>query len=128
MKNRKKREIAFKFSFSLIFWINAYLHSARNQSVSWKNEISLSWKIEKETGRSPMYQNDNGNTMRVELSLSLSRLFLSTKSTFLKVGAYISLKRATAGVLEGRFCWIWMKMPQFLKYKSGGVGPKTFTV
>ena len=43
-----------------------------------------------------MYQNDNGNTMRVELR--------QTKSTFLKVGAYISLKRATAGVLEGRFC------------------------
>ena len=42
-----------------------------------------------------MYQNDNGNTMRVELP--------QTKSAFLKVGAYIFLKRATVGVLEGRF-------------------------
>ena len=56
MKNRKKGDIAYKFSFSLIFCINAYFHSARNQLVFWKNEmsLSLSWKIEKETRRPPL--------------------------------------------------------------------------
>lgn len=58
MKNRKKGDITFKFSFYLMLCINAYLHPARNQSISWKNE--------KET-RPPLYQNDNGSTMSVKL-------------------------------------------------------------
>ena len=31
---QKKGDIAFKFSFSLMFCINEYFHSARNQSIS----------------------------------------------------------------------------------------------
>ena len=32
------------------------------------------------------------------------------------------------GVWEGRFYWIWLKKPQFFKYKNGGVVPKNVTV
>ena len=96
MKNRKKGDIAFKFSFSLIFCINAYLHSARNRSVFWKNEMSLSLERLKRRQEDPRYQNDNGSTMRDELRRS--------KSTFLEVGAYVSLKQATAGLWEGHVC------------------------
>ena len=56
-------------------------------------------------------------------------LVLGTVETyFLGVGAYVSLKRAVTAVWEGRFCWLWVKISQFFKYKNGGVGPKTFTV
>ena len=47
---------------------------------------------------------------------------------FLEVGAYVSLKRATTGVWEGQICWNWVEIPQFFKYKNGGVGPKCFIV
>ena len=52
----------------------------------------------------------------------------SIETYFLEVGAYVSLKRATTGLSEARFCWIWVKMLQFFKYKNGGVGPTDFTV
>ena len=52
----------------------------------------------------------------------------SVQTYFLEVGSYVSLKRATAGLWEGRFCWIWLKISQLFKNKNGGVGPKTFTV
>ena len=50
----------------------------------------------------------------------------SVEIYFLEVGAYMSPKWATTGIREGRFCWIWVKIPQLLKYKNGEVGPKTF--
>ena len=50
----------------------------------------------------------------------------SVETYFLEVGAPISLKRATAGVWEGRFCWIWLEISDFFKYKIGRVGPKNF--
>ena len=52
----------------------------------------------------------------------------SVQTCFLEVGAYMSLKRATAGLLEGRFCWIWLKISLFLKQKNGGVGHANFIV
>ena len=51
----------------------------------------------------------------------------SVQTYILEVGAYVCLKRATAGIWEGRFCWIWLKISLFLKYKNGGVGPTIFT-
>ena len=50
------------------------------------------------------------------------------ETCFLEVGAYVFLKVATVGAWECRFCWICMKMPQIFENKSGGVGPKDFTV
>ena len=52
----------------------------------------------------------------------------SVETYFLGVGAYVSLKRATTGLWEGRFCCIWAKMQQFFKYKNGGVGPTNFII
>ena len=42
---------------------------------------------------------------------------------FMEIGAYLSQKRASTGVWEGRFCWIWVKLLS-LKYKNGGLRPK----
>ena len=42
----------------------------------------------------------------------------SVEKYFLEVGAYVSLKRATAGIWENPFCWIWMKRSHFFKYKK----------
>ena len=83
MKNRKKGDIAYKFSFSLIFCINAYFHLARNQSVFWKNEMSLSllkdWKGDKETPVIKMIM-----VARWETSYGgLSRLFSKSVHTYL---------------------------------------------
>ena len=47
---------------------------------------------------------------------------------FLEVSAYMSVKRATAGVWEGRFFRIWVKILHLLKYRNEGVGLKDFTV
>ena len=52
--------------------------------------MSLSLERLKRRQEDPRYQNDNGSTMRDELRRS--------KSTFLEVGAYVSLKQATAGL------------------------------
>ena len=52
----------------------------------------------------------------------------SVGTYFSDVGAYESLKGATAGVLEGRFTWFWLEISHFLKYKNGGVGLKNFSV
>ena len=52
----------------------------------------------------------------------------SVETYFLEVGAYVSLKGATAGVSEGHFCWIWLEISQFLKYKNGVVRPKNLIV
>ena len=38
------------------------------------------------------------------------------------------MKGATAGVWEGRFCWISLEMSHCFKYKNGEVGPKNFMV
>ena len=44
---------------------------------------------------------------------------LGSKETyFLEVGAYVSLKRATTGLWEGRFCLIWVKISHFLNIKT----------
>ena len=48
----------------------------------------------------------------------------SVETYFFEVTAYMCLKGATAGVWEGRFCWIWLDMSHFVKYKKGVVGPK----
>ena len=45
----------------------------------------------------------------------------SVETYFLEVGAYVSLTRATTGLWEGCFCWIWVKVSHFFKYKNGGV-------
>ena len=37
---------------------------------------------------------------------------------FFEVGAYVSLKEATAGVWESRFCWIYHEMSHFFKDKK----------
>ena len=50
----------------------------------------------------------------------------SAEIYFLEVGACVSLEQATTGLWEGRFCWIWLKISHFLKYKNGGVQPKNF--
>ena len=47
---------------------------------------------------------------------------------FLEVDAYVCVKRATAGVWEGGFCWIWLEISHFFKYKNGEVGPNNFIV
>ena len=52
----------------------------------------------------------------------------SEETCFLEVGAYVRLKRATGGVRKCRFCWIWVKIPQFFENKNVRVGPKDFTV
>ena len=52
----------------------------------------------------------------------------SVEKYFLEVGAYVSLKRATTGIWEVPFCWIWMKRSHFFKYKNGGVGTKNLIV
>ena len=52
----------------------------------------------------------------------------SVETYFLEVGAYVYLKRATKGVWQCHFCWIWVKISLFLKYKNGGVEPKLFLV
>ena len=52
----------------------------------------------------------------------------SVETCFLEVGAYVSLKRATTGLEEDRFCWIWQKISLVFQYKNGGVGPRYFTV
>ena len=52
----------------------------------------------------------------------------SVETYFLEVGAYVSLTRATTGLWEGCFCWIWVKVSHFFKYKNGGVRRKNFTV
>ena len=50
----------------------------------------------------------------------------SVETYFLEFGAYVSVKRATGCVWEGGFCWIWLEISHFFKYKNGGVGPKNF--
>ena len=46
-------------------------------------------------------------------------LFLgSVKTYFLEIGAYVSVKRATTGVSEGRFCLIWLEIWHFLNIKT----------
>ena len=50
--------------------------------------------------------------------------FGSVETDFPEVAACVSRKLATVGVWEGRFCWIWVKILLFLKYKNGRVGPK----
>ena len=52
----------------------------------------------------------------------------SVETYFLEVGAYVSPKRASTGLWEGRICWIWVKIPLFCEYENGGVRPKDFTV
>ena len=52
----------------------------------------------------------------------------SLEAYFLEVGACVSLKRARADVWEGGFCWMWVKISQFFKYKNGWVEPKSFIV
>ena len=42
----------------------------------------------------------------------------SVESSFLEVGAYVSLKRATTGLWEVRFCCIWQKLSLFLNIKA----------
>ena len=46
----------------------------------------------------------------------------------MKLVAYLSLKGATAGVEEGRFCWIWLEISHFFKYKNGIIGFRNFLV
>ena len=48
----------------------------------------------------------------------------SVEIYLLDVGADVSLKGATAGVWEGPFCWIWLKISYLFKYENGGVGTK----
>ena len=48
------------------------------------------------------------------------------QTNFLEVGAYGSLKPATAGVWQSRFCWIWVKISLFFKYKDRWVGCENF--
>ena len=52
----------------------------------------------------------------------------SVETCFLEVGAYVPLKRAITDLWEGRFCWIWLKLSHFLKYKNREEGPKHFIV
>ena len=52
----------------------------------------------------------------------------SVETYFSEINACVSLKRATVGVWDGGFCWIWLKISLFVKYKDGGVGPKNFFV
>ena len=47
---------------------------------------------------------------------------------FFEVGAYVSLKEATAGVWESRVCWFWREISHFLEYKNGGERLKIFIV
>ena len=42
----------------------------------------------------------------------------SVESSFLEVGTYVSLKRATTGLWEVRFCCIWLKLSLFLNIKA----------
>ena len=51
----------------------------------------------------------------------------SEETYFPEVGPYVSLKRATTGVWECSFCWIWVKIPQFLKKKWEELDVKMFT-
>ena len=53
-----------------------------------------------------------------EPSILMGLVLGSVKTYFLEVGAYVSLKRATTGLWEGRFCWIWLKYHYFLKIKT----------
>ena len=95
MKNRKKRKNCiqiFVFLNLLDYWIFTF----SQKPVGFLKERNQSLERLKRRRKSAMYQNDNGNTMIVELR--------QTKLTFLKVGAYIFLKRATVDILEGRFC------------------------
>ena len=56
-------------------------------------------------------------------------LFLGSVETyFLEVGAYLSVKRATASVREVRFCLISLQISHLFKYKNGGVEPISFIV
>ena len=52
----------------------------------------------------------------------------SVETYFFDVGAYVSPKGDTTGVWEGRFCWIWLEISNFFKYKNEGVGRKNFIV
>ena len=52
----------------------------------------------------------------------------SVETYFLEVAAYVSLKGAAAGHEKGRFCWIWLELSHFFKYKYGLVGLKNFIV
>ena len=46
------------------------------------------------------------------------------ETCFVEVGTYVPLKRATADVWECHFCWVWVKILQFFKYKNWRVEPK----
>ena len=41
---------------------------------------------------------------------------------FFEFGAYVSVKVATGGVWQCRFCWIWVEISQFLKWKKLRIG------
>ena len=70
---------------------------------------------------SRLFKYKNGGVVPKDFIVSmLKRFFLGWEETyFLEVGAYISLKGATAGLLEDRPCWIWQEISHFfLNIKS----------
>lgn len=52
-------------------------------------------------------------------------ILVSVEKYFLEVTACVSLQRATTALWEGCFCWMWLKISLFSKFKSGGVEPKS---
>ena len=80
-----------------------------------------------EISRFSKYKNRGGPKSFIAQLLKWSCLG-SVKTFFLEVCAYVSLKRATAGILEGHFCWIWLEISHFFKYRKGGAVPKKFIV
>ena len=119
-KQKKRRHCIQIFVFLNLLHQCIFTFSQKPVGFLKERNQSISWKIEKGTRRSSLYQNNNGSTITDELG--------RTKSTFLEVAAYMSLKWVTTGVWEGRFCWIWVKIAHFFKNKNGGVEPKDFIV
>ena len=52
----------------------------------------------------------------------------SVEKIFFGSWCIVSLTGATVGFREGCFCWIWLEISHFFKYKNGWVGPKSFVV
>ena len=82
----------------------------------WKYHIFLNIETEERDLKTLLFSYRNGLVLG------------EVETYFLEVIAYVSLKRVTTGVREGRFCWIWLKISDFFKYKNGGEGSKSFIV
>ena len=102
--------------------VGAYVSLKRATTGLWEGWLSL--KI----SHFLKYKNGGGD-LKVLLFNYWNGLVLGEVETyFLEVIAYVSLKGVTTGVWEGRFCWIWLKISDFFKYKNGGEGSKSFIV